>query len=56
MNTIILDKEKYVVVKKKEYDKLVERAASKTISARKMSLAEGKKLAYALIDKWHNDK
>lgn len=56
MNTIILDKKKYVIVKQKEYDKLMERAASKTLSARKMSLAEGKKLAYALIDKWHSGK
>jgi hypothetical protein len=56
MNTIVLDKKKYVVVEQKEYNKLIKKAASKTASARKMSLAEGKKFAYALIDKWHSGK
>jgi hypothetical protein len=56
MNTILIDKKKYVVVAEKEYNKLVEKAASKTPSARKMSLSEAKKSAYALIDKWHSEK
>jgi hypothetical protein len=56
MNTLILDKKKYVVVAQKEYNKLLEKAASKTPSARKMSLSEAKKSAYALIDKWHSEK
>jgi hypothetical protein len=56
MNTIILDNKKYVVVAQKEYEKLVQKAAAKTPSARKMSLAETKKTAYALIDKWHSEK
>jgi hypothetical protein len=56
VNTIVIDKKKYVVVAQKEYDKLIERAASKTPSARKMSLAETKKTAYALIGKWHSEK
>jgi hypothetical protein len=56
MNTIVLNKKKYVVVEQKEYNKLIQRAAAKTVSARKMSLAEGKKLAYELIDKWHSGK
>lgn len=56
MNTIVLDKKKYVVVAQKEYNKLVEKAAAKAPSARKMSLAEAKKSAHSLIDKWHSEK
>jgi hypothetical protein len=56
MDTVVLDKKKYVIVAQKEYDKLIEKAAAKGPSARKMSLAEAKKTAYALIDKWHNEK
>jgi len=56
MNTLVLDKKKYVVVEQKEYNKLVKQAAAKTAPVKKMSLAEGKKLAYTLIDKWHSGK
>jgi hypothetical protein len=56
MNTIIIDRKKYVVVEQTEYDRLLEKAASKTAAARKLSLAAGKKLAYKLIDKWHREK
>jgi hypothetical protein len=56
MNTLVIDKKKYVVVEQKEYDRLVEKAASKSSTARKLSLDEGKKLAYKLIDRWHKDK
>jgi hypothetical protein len=56
MNTLIMNKKKYVLVEQKAYDKLIEKAASKTPSLRKMSLAEAKKSAYALIDKWHSEK
>jgi hypothetical protein len=44
------------VVEQREYDKLLEKAASKTPAARKLSLDEGKKLAYKLIDNWHREK
>lgn len=56
MNTLVIDKKKYVVVEQKEYDRLVEKAASKNSTARKLSLDEGKKLAYKLIDRWHKGK
>jgi len=56
MTTLVLNKKKYVVVEQKEYSRLIEKAAAKTPSARKLSLAEGKKLAYSLIDKWHSAK
>lgn len=56
MNTLVIDKKKYVVVERKDYDKLLEKAASKKPAARKLSLDEGKKLAYKLIDHWHKGK
>lgn len=53
MNTLVIDGKKYVVVEKRQYDKLLEKAAAKTPTALKLNLAEGKKLAYSLIDAWH---
>jgi hypothetical protein len=55
MNTIILDKKKYVVVAHKEYQRLVAKATQNS-SPKKMSLAEARKSAHALIDKWHSEK
>jgi len=51
----IEDKE-YVILPRKEYEDLRTKAAIKTISAKKLSLADGKKLANKLIDKWANGK
>jgi hypothetical protein len=56
MTTLILNKKKYVVVEQREFDKLLEIAARKKPLARKLSLAEGKKLAYSLVDKWDKEK
>ncbi|MCI0751400.1 MAG: hypothetical protein L0Y35_06145 [Flammeovirgaceae bacterium] len=56
MNTLVINKKKYVVVEQSEYNRLREQAAKKRIPARKLSLAEGKKLALSLIDKWHKGK
>jgi hypothetical protein len=56
MNTLSIENKKYVLLANKEYETLVEKAASKIPSARKMSLKEGKKLAYKLIDKWVKEK
>lgn len=56
MNTLVIDKKKYVVVEQKEYDRLLEKAASKKPVSRKLSLNEGKKLAYKLPDHWHKGK
>ena len=55
MNTLVLDKKKYVVVPQEDYNRWVKKAAL-TNKARKFSLSEGKKAAYALIDKWHNER
>ena len=56
MNTLTIDKKKYVVLPEKEYENLRTKAVSKSASARKLSLSEGKKLAYKLIDKWAKEK
>lgn len=52
MNTLTIDDTKFVVLEQHEYEKLLERAASKRTPARKMTLQAGKKMAYRLIDKW----
>jgi hypothetical protein len=56
MNTIVIDKKKYVIVPQGEYESLVTKAASKATPARKLSLSQGKKLAHKLIDKWAKGK
>ncbi len=56
MNTLIIDKKKYVVIPQEDYQKLMKKAAINTPSARKLSLAEGKRMAYSMIDKWHKGK
>lgn len=56
MNTLVIDKKKYVVISQDDYEKLMKQAASSSTTARKLSLAEGKKMAYALINKWHKGK
>ena len=56
MNTITIDKKKYVVIPEKEYEELIVKAAKKTTPAKKVSLASGKKLAYKMIDKWAKEK
>jgi hypothetical protein len=52
MSILTIDKKEYVVLPKKEYEQLLLKASSKETSARKMSLPQGKKKAYKLIDKW----
>lgn len=56
MNTLTIENKKYVVIPQKEYEDLRTKAASKHVSAKKLSLTEGKKLAYKLIDKWAKEK
>jgi hypothetical protein len=52
MSSLVIDKKEYVVILKKEYDSLRENAARKATPVNKLSLKEGKKLAYSLIDSW----
>ena len=56
MNTIKIQNKTYVVLPKKEYEHLVTKAARKNAPAKKLSLSQGKKLAYKLIDKWAKEK
>lgn len=56
MNTLTIENKKYVILSQKEYDNLRTKAVSKAIPAKKLSLKEGKKLAYKLIDKWAKEK
>ena len=56
MNTLHIENKEYVVIPRKEYDDLRTKAALKAVSAKKLSLAEGKKKAYKLIDKWAKGK
>jgi len=56
MNTLIIDNKKYVVITKKEYEDHRTKAASKSVSAKKLSLTEGKKSAYKMIGKWAKEK
>ena len=56
MNTLNIDNKKYVVIPQKEYQALRTKAVSKSASARKLTLSEGKKLAYKMIDKWAKEK
>ena len=52
MNTLTIDNKKYVVLSQKEYEDLRMKAVSKAIPANKLSLKQGKKLAYKKINKW----
>ncbi len=56
MNTVSIDKKKFVVISQKEYETLLIKAARKAPLAKKMNLAKGKKMAYKLIDKWAKEK
>ena len=56
MTTLTINKKSYVVVPRKEYEHLVFKAASKTPPAKRLSLNQGKRLAYKMIDKWAKEK
>jgi hypothetical protein len=56
MNTLILNKKKYVVVEQEKFEELQLEAARKTEPVKKLSLAKGKQHAYKLIDKWAKEK
>jgi len=56
MNTLTIDNKKYVVIPAREYEDLKTKAVSKSVSAKKLTLTEGKKLAYKMIDKWAKEK
>ncbi len=54
MNTLTIDKRKFVVIPQKEYERLQLKAARKAAPVRKRSLLRGKKIAHCLIDQLKN--
>lgn len=56
METVTIDKKKYVIVEQKQFEQLQTTAASKTAPQKKLSLKAGKNLAYKLIDSWAKGK
>ncbi len=56
MQTITLDKKKFVIIEEKQFEKIQLQAAQKAKSSKKLTLAEGKQYAYDLIDKWAKEK
>ena len=56
MDTLIINNKKYVVLEARSFEKLQTKAAQKTSPIKKLSLNDGKKYAYKLIDKWSKEK
>ena len=56
METLTINKKKFVVIEQKEFDKLQLLAAKKVSPAKKISLKAGENLANKLIDKWAKEK
>ncbi len=56
MDTLTINKTKFVVIEQREFDKIQLTAAQKTPLAKKLSLSAGRKLALKLIDKWAKGK
>lgn len=56
MNTLILDKKKYVIIEQKKFEELQLQAAQKTEPLKKLSLLRGRQHAYKLIDRWAKEK
>ena len=56
MTTLNIENKEYVVISRKEYEALRTKAAVKAVASKKLSLADGKKMAYKLIDKWAKGK
>jgi hypothetical protein len=51
METLIVNKKKFVIIEQKDFDNIQLLAAQKSKPVKKVSLAAGKKHAYRLIDK-----
>ncbi|MDQ6609140.1 MAG: hypothetical protein M3Y85_04905 [Bacteroidota bacterium] len=56
METLTIDKKKFVVIEQREFEKIQLLAAQKMVPAKKLSLNAGRKLAHKLIDKWAKEK
>jgi hypothetical protein len=53
---LVIENKEYVVLPRKEYEDLRTKAALKAVGTKKLSLVDGKKLVYELIDKWAKGK
>jgi hypothetical protein len=56
MNEILIDKKRYVLVPKKNYEALQKKAAQKTKPEKFLSIEEARKLSKKLIRKWAIEK
>lgn len=56
MNTIMLNKKKYLIIKQKKFEELQLKAAQKIEPVKKLSLFKGKQHAYKLIDRRAKEK
>lgn len=56
MDTLTINKTKFVVIEQKKFDKIQLTAAQKTPQVKKISLSAGRKHAIKLIDKWAKGK
>ncbi len=56
MNTLTINKKKFVIIEQTAFHKMQLLAAQKTAPVKKLSVAAGKKHAYKLIDKWAKGK
>lgn len=52
MNEVVIEKKKYVLISKDEYDSLRKRAASKYKPEKKLTLAEARIQSKKLIREW----
>ncbi len=52
MDTLTINKTRFVVIEQKQFDKIQLAAAQKTPMVKKLSLTAGRKHALKLIDKW----
>ena len=56
MNTLNIGNREYVIIPRKEYERIRVKTASKNVPVKKLSLRAGKKLAHKLIDKWAKER
>ena len=56
MNELVIDKRKYVLITRKEYESLQKRASSKTIPDKMLTLSEARSYSKELIRKWAKEK
>lgn len=56
METLTINKKKFVVLEQKKFDKIQMLAAQKIPSDKELSLAAGRKYGHKIIDKWAKGK